>query len=98
MAERMAAILPLVDDGRIHLPCNVVRAARAADPGFGWVPFRAYGPYLRRCACDIIPTMTEFRPWRNQPNPSAWQDNPLVTTNDSVNRAGYDGRDCPFTG
>jgi SAM-dependent methyltransferase len=29
MAERMAAILPLIDDGRIHLPCNVVHATRA---------------------------------------------------------------------
>ena len=28
MAERMATILPLVDDGRIHLPCNVVHATR----------------------------------------------------------------------
>jgi len=29
MAEHMAAILPLVDKGRIHLPCNVVHATRA---------------------------------------------------------------------
>ncbi len=29
MAERMAVILPLIDDGRIHLPCNVVHATRA---------------------------------------------------------------------
>ncbi len=28
MAERMATILPLIDDGRIHLPCNVVHATR----------------------------------------------------------------------
>jgi SAM-dependent methyltransferase len=28
MAERMAAILPLIDHGRIHLPCNVVHATR----------------------------------------------------------------------
>jgi len=28
MAERMAAILPLIDNGRIHLPCNVVHATR----------------------------------------------------------------------
>ncbi len=29
MAERTATILPLIDDGRIHLPCNVVHATRA---------------------------------------------------------------------
>jgi hypothetical protein len=29
MAERMAMILPLIDDGRIHLPCTVVHATRA---------------------------------------------------------------------
>ena len=29
MAERMATILPLVDDGRIHLPCTVVHSSRA---------------------------------------------------------------------
>lgn len=28
MADRMAKILPLIDDGRIHLPCNVVHATR----------------------------------------------------------------------
>ncbi|MEV6096884.1 class I SAM-dependent methyltransferase [Nocardia sp. NPDC051981] len=28
MAERMAVILPLIDDGRIHLPCHVVHATR----------------------------------------------------------------------
>lgn len=31
MGERMATILPLLDDGRINLPCNVVHATRA-DP------------------------------------------------------------------
>jgi len=29
MAQRMATILPLIDDRRIHLPCNVVHATRA---------------------------------------------------------------------
>ena len=29
MAERMAAILPLIDGGRIHLPCTVVHATRS---------------------------------------------------------------------
>jgi SAM-dependent methyltransferase len=29
MAERMATILPLLDDGRINLPCNVVHATKA---------------------------------------------------------------------
>ena len=29
MAERMATIVPLIDDGRIHLPCHVVHATRA---------------------------------------------------------------------
>jgi len=29
MAERMAAILPLIDSGRIHLPCTVVHATRS---------------------------------------------------------------------
>ncbi len=29
MTERMATILPLIDDGRIHLPCHVVHASRA---------------------------------------------------------------------
>ncbi len=28
MAQQMATILPLIDDGRIHLPCNVVHATR----------------------------------------------------------------------
>jgi SAM-dependent methyltransferase len=28
MAQRMATILPLIDDGRIHLPCNIVHATR----------------------------------------------------------------------
>ncbi len=28
MAERMAVILPLIDDGRIHLPCHIVHATR----------------------------------------------------------------------
>jgi len=28
MAARMATILPLIDDGRIHLPCNVVHATK----------------------------------------------------------------------
>jgi hypothetical protein len=31
MGERMATIVPLLDDGRINLPCNVVHATRA-DP------------------------------------------------------------------
>lgn len=29
MAEHMAAILPLLENARIHLPCNVVHATRA---------------------------------------------------------------------
>ncbi len=29
MAQRMATIIPLIDDGRIHLPCNIVHATRA---------------------------------------------------------------------
>jgi len=33
MAERMATILPLIDDGRIHLPCHVVHATRADRRG-----------------------------------------------------------------
>lgn len=28
MAERMSAILPLIDGGRIHLPCTVIHASR----------------------------------------------------------------------
>ena len=28
MAARMAAILPLIGDGRIHLPCTVVHATK----------------------------------------------------------------------
>jgi len=33
IAERMATILPLIDDGRIHLPCHVVHATRLTGPG-----------------------------------------------------------------
>jgi hypothetical protein len=29
MGERMATVLPLIDDGRIHLPCTVVHATRS---------------------------------------------------------------------
>jgi hypothetical protein len=28
MAARMATILPLIDDGRVHLPCTVVHATK----------------------------------------------------------------------